>query len=121
VERVQLFAARAKAMLKITYDDTSSEQRWKLSGQLSGPWVAEFRAMWEQLGRLRGGSCVVDLSDVTSIDDSGESLLRTMKADGARFHARGVGMKHILAHLRSTAKPSLRRSLAHLRCDDDCI
>jgi hypothetical protein len=41
-------------------------------------------------------------------------LLRVMKEDGARFVARGVEMKHILAHLRSKAKPSLRRSLGRL-------
>jgi ABC-type transporter Mla MlaB component len=107
-------------MLKITHNSSPNQQRWTLCGQLSGPWVAELRAMWER-ARCRSGakSCVVDLSDVTGIDDCGESLLRAMKEDGVRFVARGVEMKHILAHLRSKAKPSLRRSLRRLDCDCD--
>ena len=105
-------------MLKITYDGTASEQRWTLCGQLSGPWVAELRSLWERVrDQSNGGPRVVDLSDVTSIDERGESLLRRMKEDGARFVARGVDMRHILNHLRSKDKPSLRRSLAHLDHD----
>jgi hypothetical protein len=109
-------------MLKITYKDGPTEQRWILCGRLSGPWVAELRTVWE---RVRGESNgkktrVVDLSDVASLDDGGESLLRSMKADGVRFIARGVDMRHILNHLRSAGKPSLRRSLEHLGRDSGC-
>jgi hypothetical protein len=76
------------------------------------------RSIWARVrDQSNGGTSVVDLSDVTSIDERGESLLRTMKEDGARFVARGVDMRHILSHLRSKAKPSLRRSLAHLDRD----
>jgi hypothetical protein len=108
-------------MLKITYDGMASEPRWTLCGQLRGPWVAELRSVWERVrSRLSGASYVVDLSDVTSIDDRGENLLRAMKEDGARFVARGVDMRHILSHLQSKAKPSLRRSLEHLDHDGDC-
>ena len=118
--RVQFPQRKVAEMLKITHDDMANEQRWILCGQLSGPWVAELSSAW---GRLRGESDkthVVDLTDVVSIDERGESLLRTMKADGARFVARGVDMKHILTHLRSKARPSLRRVLAHLDRDGDC-
>jgi len=103
-------------MLRITQDDAAGEQRWTLCGQLSGPWVTELRTVWERC-RSERGSNVIDLSDVISIDEHGENLLRKMKADGARFIARGVDMKHILTHLRSKTKPSLRKSLAHLDCD----
>ena len=107
-------------MLKITHNGSPKQQRWTLCGQLSGPWVAELRAMWERSrGRSDAKSYVVDLSDVTLIDDLGEGLLRAMKEDGARFVARGVEMKHILTHLRSKAKPSLRRSLRSLDCERD--
>jgi hypothetical protein len=116
--RVHLVSARANQMLKITFQEKAAEQRWTLCGQLSGPWVAELRAVWERArGEARGRSCVVDLGEVGSIDEDGESLLRSMKADGARFVARGVAMRHILSHLRSAAKPPLRKSLKHLGCD----
>ncbi len=104
-------------MLKITRNETEVEQRWTLSGRLSGPWVGELHSAWE---RARGDSTkthLVDLTDVISLDENGERLLRTMKAEGARFVARGVCMKHILAHLRSNAKPALRKALAHLNGD----
>jgi hypothetical protein len=103
-------------MLKITQDDTAKEQRWKLSGKLSGPWVAELQAAWEGC-RSERRSDVVDLSDVTSIDERGENLLRKMKKDGARFVARGVEMKAILTHLQSKSTPPLRKCLAHIDCD----
>ena len=103
-------------MLKITHDDAEKEQRWTLSGQLSGPWVAELRSCWQK-SRSQGRSGVIDMSDVTSIDERGESLLREMKEEGARFVARGVDMKHILTNLRTKNKPPLRKSLAHLDCD----
>jgi anti-anti-sigma regulatory factor len=108
-------------MLKITYNGTAGEQRWTLCGQLSGPWVEEWRSIWERgRGESNGRTCVIDLSDVTSIDERGERLLRTLKEDGARFVARGIDMRHILKHLRSRTKPSLRRSLAHLDRDGNC-
>jgi len=104
-------------MLKITYDGTGSETHWTLCGRLSGPWVAELRLAWNHArGRFNASSSVVDLSSVTSLDESGEDLLREMEVDGARFVARGVDMKYVLRHLRSKSKPSLRRSLAHLDC-----
>lgn len=107
-------------MLKITHDDTTGKQLWTLCGRLSGPWVGELRSAWERIGGRSNNTNVVDLTDVISIDEQGEDLLRTMKADGARFIARGVDMKHILAHLRSKARPSLRRALAHLGRGGDC-
>jgi hypothetical protein len=107
-------------MLKITCNGTEKEQRWTLCGQLSGPWVAEWRSIWERSRvESNGLSCTVDLSDVTSIDEQGESLLRTMKECGVHFMARGVDMRHLLNHLRSKTKPSLRRSLVHLDCRSD--
>ena len=108
-------------MLKITYDGTGTGHRWTLCGQLNGPWVTELVSMWERVrAESSGMTCVVDVTDVTSIDERGESLLRKMQEDGARFVARGVAMKHILNHLRSKAKPSVRRSLAHLDRDGRC-
>jgi hypothetical protein len=107
-------------MLKITFEDSETEQRWTLSGQLCGPWVAEWHSIWKRArAESKGRACVVDLSDVTSIDERGEMLLRTMKDDGARFVARGIDMRHVLTHLQSKARPPLRRSLAHLDSDGD--
>jgi hypothetical protein len=101
-------------MLKITRDSDAEKQRWMVCGGLSGPWVAELRSAWAQARTGPNKKYVVDLTDVVSIDESGEDLLREMQADGAQFVTRGVCMNHILAHLKSKAKPALRRALAHL-------
>src|ERR1700733_15843507 len=76
-------------MLRITYARTETEQRWTLCGQLTGPWVAELRASWEYCRQV-GVFTVVDLSDVTFIDESGEALLSQMRNSGAEFVAAGV-------------------------------
>lgn len=101
-------------MLRVTSTGTASEQRWTVCGQLTGPWVAELRGSWQDARRQSDGrKCVVDLSDVTFIDEAGEELLRAMKADGALFVARGVDTKHLLGNLKAKGTRPLRRFLTH--------
>jgi hypothetical protein len=92
-------------MLRITFAQTETEQRWTLCGQLTGPWVAELGACWEH-GRqvARSAHQVVDLSDVTFIDERGEMLLSKMRGDGAEFVATGVETKHMLENLNGRQK-----------------
>ena len=67
-----------------------------------GPWVAELHACWEHVRNVAGGlHTVVNLSDVTFIDESGEKLLSEMARDGAEFVAAGVETKHLLEHLKA--------------------
>ena len=100
-------------MLRIVHAQTGTEQRWTLCGQLAGPWVAELRGCWEH-GRHVAESerTVVDLSDVTFIDESGEKLLSEMRNGGAEFVAAGVDTKHLLKHLKAKGERSLRRCIA---------
>ena len=97
-------------MLRITHAQTETEQRWTLCGQLTRPWVAELRACWEH-GRQVGANArkVVDLSDVTFIDESGEKLLSEMGSDGAEFIAAGVETKDLLKNLKAKGERPLRR------------
>jgi hypothetical protein len=89
-------------MLRIAHRETVNEDRWILSGQLAGLWVAELRAYWDQVrGRCRGRRCVIELNDVTLIDESGEGLLGELKGEGAEFVARGVYTKHLIENLKS--------------------
>jgi hypothetical protein len=98
------------AMLRITHAQTETEQRWTLCGQLTRPWVAELRACWEHCRQVGINSHnVVDLSDVTFIDESGERLLSEMKSDGAVFVAAGVETKHLLKNLKGKGERPLRR------------
>ena len=97
-------------MIRITHARTETEQRWTLCGRLTRPWVAELRACWER--DRQGGAnarAVVDLSDVTFIDESGEKLLSEMGNEGAEFIAAGVETKHLLKDLKDKGERPLRR------------
>ena len=90
-------------MLKITNSATVNEDRWTLCGQLAGLWVAELRSNWAQVrDRSVGRRRVIDLSDVTLIDEHGEGLLRELRDEGAEFVAKGVYTKHLLENLKTT-------------------
>jgi len=71
-------------MLKITLVDTSGEQKFVLSGTLVGPWIGELQKLWENSHQHLGNRrCVVDLNEVTLIDQAAHGLLATMVNDGA--------------------------------------
>jgi hypothetical protein len=52
---------------------------------------------------------VIDLSDVTLIDENGEGLLGELRDEGAEFVARGVYTKHLLENLKSREERQFRR------------
>ena len=97
-------------MLKITNSAAGNEDRWILCGQLVGPWVAELRSNWDQvLDRSRGRRYVIDLSEVTCIDASGEELLSELKDEGAEFLAKGLYTKHLIENLKSKRERRFRK------------
>jgi hypothetical protein len=72
------------------------------------PWVSELRTNWKKAYRSRKVcTCVVDLSDVTSVDLAGEKLLRAMSRRGAQFIASGLYIRHVLEALKMNGKPKL--------------
>ena len=92
-------------MLRITITDGPAEQRWILQGRLVAPWVAELETAWKNSHNRRDGrGCVVDLSDVTLIDDEGENALQVMGKAGAEFVACGVYIKHVVELIKSQCK-----------------
>ena len=111
-------------MLRITYAQSETEYRWTLCGQLAGPWVAELRTCW-----LRGRQAatkahlIVDLSDVTFIDEGGEMLLLEMRTGGAEFVAVGVDTKHLIENLKTKGERPLRRFVSPLawQCEESHV
>jgi hypothetical protein len=89
-------------MLRVAYSDTNRGQHWVLSGRLAGPWVDELRTFW-RLVRERApcAPAVVDLKDVTFVDEAGRGLLAEIRSAGAAFVASGVENRHLLATLDS--------------------
>jgi len=88
-------------VLKITITETAKEMRWTLQGRLVAPWVRELRKSWNAANQTRDGRTpVVDLNDVTLIDEGGEKLLRTMAREGVQLIGNGVFMKNLLEELQ---------------------
>jgi hypothetical protein len=102
-------------MLRICYSETEPRKQWTLCGQLAGPWVHEFRSAWRQAPQTTNEwRTVVDLSDVTFIDENGETLLAEMRSAGVEFVAAGVETRYLLDNLKSREKRPLRRILGRL-------
>src|SRR5258708_35677729 len=89
-------------MLRISYSQTEIGQRWTLCGQLAGPWVQELRSFWQHTRKTAAETRpLVDLSDVTFIDENGERLLSEMRSAGAQFVAAGGEIKKLVENADS--------------------
>ena len=96
-------------MFRASYSDTTDTQRWNLHGRLAGPWVDELRSCWKQAReRAPLARAVVDLKEVTFIDQAGEKLLAEMRNAGAELIATGVEQQYLLATLDNHKKPPAR-------------
>jgi hypothetical protein len=107
------------AVLRFSYSESDGGEHWSLCGRVSGPWVHELRSFWRRIReRAPHAHAMVDLRDVTAIDESGEALLAEMQRAGAEFLAAGVEYKHLVANLNAQGKQTLRRRLDRARGDD---
>ena len=87
-------------MFRACYSDTAGTQLWSLHGRLTGPWVDELRSCWRQAReRAPLARAIVDLKEVTFIDQAGEKLLAEMRGAGAKLIATGVEQQHLVALL----------------------
>lgn len=91
-------------MLRFWYDRSDEVDQWTLCGRLAGPWVEELRAAWQRTcARVPRAHAVINLKDVTFIDDAGERLLAEMDHAGAELLVSGVEHKHLVANLRAAS------------------
>jgi outer membrane protein TolC len=105
-------ACEENSMLKISFSETPSEERWILQGRLTAPWFRELRACWKKKHRRDNQrACIVDLNEITFIDKSGERLLRVLVREGAQCLATGVYIKHVLEQLTTKGKGSFLNRL----------
>jgi hypothetical protein len=98
-------AAREQNVLKITVEESPTENRWILQGQSVGLWVRELRSSWKKKHLTQSVQrCVIDLTDVTAIDKKGEKLLPAMFKEGAELIATGIYTKHMLEKVKATRR-----------------
>src|SRR3954447_11155544 len=100
-------------MLRVTHSHTSAGGRWHLCGRLAGSWVDELRSCWRNTPHARS---VLDLTDVTFIDEAGEQLLSEMHSAGVEFVAAGVENKDLLEGLKHNGRRPVRRLLGDSTC-----
>ena len=92
-------------MLRITVVESPGEEKWILQGQLTGEFASELSVNWRlSLSRCSERLRIVDLSEVTSIDRSGEEVLLDMIHQGARCIATGIYTRHLLEELQDRTK-----------------
>ena len=88
-------------MLRIGIEAGPSELRLTLEGELIEPWIAELQSVWEAQCRSSSAARrIVDLNDVTRVDEGGKRILALMKCGGAELLATGVSMKHLIKGLK---------------------
>jgi ABC-type transporter Mla MlaB component len=93
------------AMLRIDIRSTDDEDTWILEGRLAGQVVDELTDAWRKTrAQHYGRKSLVDLVDLTSVDERGETALAEMMADGARFVVRGLYTRTLVESLRERAK-----------------
>jgi hypothetical protein len=91
-------------MLRIGIDAGPSELKLTLEGELIEPWIAELQSVWDaQCHSCSAVRRVVNLDDVTRVDESGKRILAAMKCGGAELFATGVSMKHLIKGLKKKA------------------
>jgi hypothetical protein len=91
---------RVMGMLRITVAETLTEQKWTLEGRLIQPWISELKSTWTKTENARRErKCVVDLTGVTFIDNSGEKALAELFKEGAELIATGIYTRHVVHNI----------------------
>ena len=86
-------------MLRITTENDVELLTFRLEGRLTGPWVTELRACWQNALPSRPPVVQVDLRSVTFVDATGKQLLGEMYRQGATLIANDCQMKAIVAEI----------------------
>jgi anti-anti-sigma regulatory factor len=93
-------------MLMITEQRNVDALIFLLAGVLAGDWAAEFNRCWRNATRASTASrVIVDLTEVTFVDDLGRKALSLVMKEGAELIARDVLMKSIVEEI--TAESSV--------------
>ena len=72
-------------MLRIDVEEAADQVRFRLWGQLAGPSVRELERVYASFLRKPGKrTLVVELSEVTGMDQSGQRCLQTIRSFGGQ-------------------------------------
>ena len=92
-------------MLKISIVDTRTQRRLVIEGKLVSPWVSEVQSARERaLAGLNGRELVIDVRNLTAINQEGENLFCQLMREGVKVRCSGVFTKHVFAQLSRRSK-----------------
>ena len=84
-------------MLRISVENGPLTTRFKLEGKLAHEWVSEAEKSWDALIAMKGKKkVIVDLFDVSFVDDLGWELLAQMRHAGATLLGSGPLMSALI-------------------------
>jgi hypothetical protein len=107
-EKTAMKLENKNPLLRIIVKREPGLHTWVLQGRLAGRSVDELTATWNaSRGERVGCKCVVDLVDVTSVDEAGEQALLGLMTEGAEFVAQGFYTKTLLESLRERCKQKM--------------
>lgn len=87
-------------MVKISITDGQKQRHLMVEGTLVAPWVAEWKAAVEEArAYLYGRELLVELTDVTAINQEAENALLALMNEGVTVRCYGVFIKHVLEEL----------------------
>ena len=103
-------------MLRITISSDELTICFRLEGKVVGLWAEEVEQVWSSTQERRQGKiCLVDLSDVSFVDEAGRKALAHCHAEGAQFKASGPLTSYLVESITrqtSSHPPELRRGAA---------
>lgn len=99
-------------MLRISVLNDAGITRLKLEGKLAHEWVHEARKAWARLSEMNGESeIVVDLVNVSFVDDAGHRLLAEMRHAEAELIGSGPLMSALIDEIEDAEIAAAQRML----------
>ena len=87
-------------MLKISSVEAPEQQRLVLEGQLIAPWEVELMSACDKSREDPDGrELLIDLKDLTAINQQGKNALIGLMNEGVKFRCSGVFAKQVLRQL----------------------
>ena len=87
-------------MLMITEQPNANALTFKLAGALVGEWATVLERCWcDAINTSEASRFIVDLTEVTFVDETGKELLGLMMRQGVELIARDILMKSIVEEI----------------------
>jgi hypothetical protein len=98
-------------MLKISVIEARNQRRLLVEGRLIAPWSAELISACDKAREgLDGRELLVELVNLTAINQEGENALIALMNEGVKFRGCGVFTKQVLRQLARRARKPLQET-----------